>query len=550
MQDPDQRNAERGIKMGERAPIRILIVDDVEENIDLLEDVLSEGGYECLPAHNGTEALEILKGEVVHLVVADAMMPKIDGFQLCKEARALPALGAVPFVIYTGNYVARADEEFARSIGVDRYVMKFAGMGALVEAVNELVEQRYGRKPEHPTEAQARLDDRTFLEKHRALVIRKLEEKMSELEVYAETLERKNRELQASEERYRVLFENASIAVFVIDKESGRIADANKQGTTLLGYSRQELLVMPGFPFAEENDFTRGSLGTTSYQEGEATLRRSDGEILDVEVGVGPVARPQDPRLLFYVRDITEQKKMREHLLQSEKMTIMGRLAAGIAHEVRNPLAAITLNLQYLATKIPPDPTISESIRHALEGTKRVESVIENTLSLARVTPPVLHPEEVNPLAKKALGFAALGIQHRDVRLAEELAEGLPPITVDAKQIQQVLLNILQNAIDASPSGGTVTLRTSLEKTNAGLTPAPQVCIAVRDEGSGIAPEQEKSLFQQFKTTKPGGTGLGLVLSRQIMERHRGTITLENAPGRGAVARLLFPVEPQEGSPR
>jgi two-component system sporulation sensor kinase A len=534
--------------MGDQTSIRILIVDDVEENIDLLEDVLSEGGYECLSAGNGTEALEILKHEVVHLVVADAMMPKIDGFQLCKEARALPEFAAVPFVIYTGNYVDEADEEFARSIGVDRYVMKFAGMGALTEAVNELVEQHYGRKPGQPTEAQAHLDDRAFLEKHRALVIRKLEEKMSELEVYAETLERKNRELQASEERYRVLFENASIAVFVVDKKSGRLADANTQGSALLGYSRQEFLAMPAFPFAGENEFTRGILLTTAYQEGEATLRRSDGEILDVEVGVGPVARPQDPRLLFYVRDITEQKKMREHLLQSEKMTIMGRLAAGIAHEVRNPLAAITLNLQYLATKIPPDPTTSESIRHALEGTKRVESVIENTLSLARVTPPVLHPENVNALARKALGFAALGLQHRDVRLAEQFAEDLPPITVDAKQIQQVLLNLLQNAIDASPSGGTVTVRTSLQEVNAGGTPIRQLCVAVRDEGSGIAPEHEKSLFQQFKTTKVGGTGLGLVLSRQIMERHRGTITLENAPGGGALARLLFPIERQEGS--
>ena len=89
--------------------------------------------------------------------VADAMMPKIDGFQLCKEVRAIPGLDHVPFIIYTGNYVDEADQEFARSIGVDRYVVKFAGMGVLTEAVNELAQLRFGRKPEHPSEDQVRL---------------------------------------------------------------------------------------------------------------------------------------------------------------------------------------------------------------------------------------------------------------------------------------------------------------------------------------------------------------------------------------------------------
>ena len=533
--------------MGELNQIRILIVDDVQENLDLLEDVLSEGGYSCVMAHNGTEALEILRRDPIHLVVADAMMPKIDGFQLCKEVRTIPDLNHVPFIIYTGNYVDEADQEFARSIGVDRYVVKFAGMGALIEAVNDLAQVRYGRKPEQPAEEQVRLDDHSFLEKHRAQIIKKLEEKMTELEVYAETLEKKNREVQASEERYRALFENASIAIFVIDKGSGRIVDVNKQGLPLLGYTKQQLTAMPTFPFAGENAFTRGMLTATSFREGEASLRRSDGEVLDIEVGIAPVARPQDSRLLLYVKDITEQKQMREQLLQVEKMALMGRLAAGIAHEVRNPLAAITLNLQYLAMRFKPDEAMAGSIRDAMEGAKRVESVIENTLSLARVSPPVLRSENVNEIVRKSVRFVALGVQQRELQIAEALADQLPAVTVDAKQIQQVLLNVLQNAIEASPAGGTVTISTGIGDEPMEGIPAPHVCVEVRDAGPGILPENRKSLFQQFKTTKAGGTGLGLVLSRQIMERHKGAITLDNAPGGGAVARLIFPVERQEG---
>jgi PAS domain S-box-containing protein len=525
------------------APLRILVVDDIPESRELLDDVLSEGGYTPILAKNGLEALDMLKKEAVHLVVADAMMPKMDGFQLCKEVRALPA-GNVPFIIYTGNYVDEADQEFARSIGVDRYVVKYAGVGALTEAVNELVSQRYGRKPEHPVAEQVRLDDHAFLEKHRALVIKKLEEKMAELEVYAQTLEKKNREVLVSEERYRALFENASVAIFVVERKTGRVVDVNRQGLLLLGHEKDELLRMPYLPFADTGEFTRSMLEAHNFVAGETTIRRSDGEILDVDVGVGPVTRPQDQRLLLYVRDITEQKKMRERLLQTEKMTLMGHLAAGIAHEVRNPLAAITLNLQYLDAKCGADKGVAESIRDALEGAKRIESVIENTLGLARVSPPVLQFERLNDLVDKVLGFIAMSSKQKEVTIETHLADDLPPVRADAKQIQQVILNIVQNAIDASPAGGVVTLSTSVWEAPGDADSGPKrwVGVAVRDFGLGIPPEERKYLFHQFRTSKPGGTGLGLVLSKQIMERHKGEISLDDAPGGGTTARIAFPI--------
>jgi len=533
---PSATDAQRK-EIGEPQVIRVLIVDDVQENLELLDDVLADGGYAPYVARNGIQALDVLKKEEVHLVIADAMMPKMDGFQLCKEVRALPGYARTPFIIYTGNYVDESDQEFARSIGVDRYVVKGTGVGALFEAINELVQQRYGHLPGPPASGESRLDDQAFLEQHRALVIKKLEEKMVELEVYAETLERKNREIQVSEERYRALFESASIPIFVIDRESGKVLDVNRQGLDLLGYSRDELTAMPRLPFADAGDFARGILDAGKFVAGETAMRRADGDVLDVDVGVGPVTRPQDARLLLYVRDITEQKKMREHLLQAEKMALMGRLAAGIAHEVRNPLAAITLNLQYLSAKGSLDAPMVESIGNALEGAKRVESVIENTLSLARVSPPVLQPEPVNALVQRVIGFIEMSSKQKDVRVTTDLGENLPLVKVDAKQIQQVLINIVQNAIDASPMSGVVTLSTLMAEEEG----RSYVCVAVRDHGPGVPPEHRKYLFQQFRTTKPGGTGLGLVLSRQILERHKGKIALEDAPGGGTVVRIHIP---------
>src|SRR5512141_2693777 len=124
--------------------LKVLIVDDVQENLMLLEEVLQENGYCPILAKNGLDALGQLEAQEVHLIVADAMMPKMDGFQLCKEVRARESSAKIPFVIYTGNYVDGADQDFARSIGVDRYVVKYAGLGSLVEAINELTEQHYG----------------------------------------------------------------------------------------------------------------------------------------------------------------------------------------------------------------------------------------------------------------------------------------------------------------------------------------------------------------------------------------------------------------------
>ncbi len=133
-----------GIPAGE---ITVLVVDDLSANLDLLEDVLTDFGYHSVRASNGVQALKMLNEETVHVIVADAMMPKMDGFQLCQEVRAHQGFARIPFIIYSGTYVDDADQEFARKIGADRYVMKTAGLDPLTDAVNDLVQQRYGRKP-------------------------------------------------------------------------------------------------------------------------------------------------------------------------------------------------------------------------------------------------------------------------------------------------------------------------------------------------------------------------------------------------------------------
>jgi signal transduction histidine kinase len=142
----------------------------------------------------------------------------------------------------------------------------------------------------------------------------------------------------------------------------------------------------------------------------------------------------------------------------------------------------------------------------------------------------------MNETVEQVLGFVKLSVQQKDVRFETVLAAGLPTVPIDAKQIQQVLLNVLQNAIDASPEGGVVVVSSRQHRTGE----REAVEVSVRDQGPGMTPEQHKHLFEQFYTTKAGGTGLGLSISKQIMEKHKGQISVEPAEGAGTLVRLSF----------
>ncbi|MEO8166801.1 MAG: response regulator, partial [bacterium] len=392
-------------------PLRVLLVDDIAENLLLLEEVLSDQGYDTVSVTSGAEAMQQLEVKPFHAIIADAMMPSMDGFQLCKEVKESGKYSQTPFIIYTGNYVDKEDQNFAKTIGVDAYVMKFDGLASLVQSVNDLT-----RRSGCASEAGAadltlkdfiapNIDGHTFLERHHAIIVKKLEEKMVELEMYAETLSRKNREIQASEARYRNLFEHASIGIFVLDRETGKILDVNGEALSLLGYSGDEMLTIEPLSFVQEEEVRQAILQSENYFSMEATFRRKDGAMVEVELGAGAFAEQNNSKILLYVLDITEQNKMRQHLLQSEKMAFMGRLAASIAHDIRNPLAAITLNLQYVSKRLPEDFKDKGSIDFALEGASRIGKVIENTLNLARVTPPQIRPESINNIVSTSASF-------------------------------------------------------------------------------------------------------------------------------------------------
>jgi PAS domain S-box-containing protein len=401
---------------------------------------------------------------------------------------------------------------------------------------------RYGLAGENEMDA-VRIDDQNFLERHHSIVTKKLEEKMNELTLYAETLSRKNRELTSSESRYRGLFEHAIEPIFVLDNKVKKIVDVNKKGEGLLGCMKEEILKLDTLPLTIGDCMIPDIYNIKKPFKGEAVLKTKDGNILNVDITSGPInLHDESMSTLLFVRDVTEQKRMREQMFQAEKMSTMGRIAAGIAHEIRNPLAGISLNLQFLERHLTTEGLDRDSVMAGLEGVARIQQVIEDTLGLARVAPPAFQKHSLNPLIEKVISYIRVSLRNKNIRLHSSLGENIPGVMIDANQIQQVLLNAFQNAIDASPESGTIEIKTTVELHNE-HEPARYAVIALLDSGPGLSKNIVEHLFEPFRTTKTDGTGLGLMLSKYIIDRHEGKISIINTPHGGALVRIYLPIQ-------
>lgn len=512
--------------------LKILVVDDIPEQTFLLEDVLTDHGYFVLSAQNGENALQIAEHERIHLIITDAMMPKMDGFQLCKALKQNPATSLIPVILYSGDYIDDEDQELAKSIGAERYVVKMGGINPIISAVQEVLGHHHAEEEE--TAAEPSVDDRAFIERHYKLLVKKLEEKMNNLEEYSAQLVKTNTELKQSEARYRLLFEQAQILIFVFNGEGNQVLDVNSCAQQTLGYSLDEIIAMKTLPYAD--DESNDAISVSQKFSGEINVRTKEGKVICLEASTSIIEFENEHRLLLVAKDITEQKAMLEKLFHAEKLTLLGTIAAGIAHEVRNPLAGIKLNLQYLEMKYGDAFEDIEVIRLAVSGTQLIEKVIENTLNIARSAGPDVRAESINEITLQALNLLALNIHKKNIDLQVQYADELPEIKLDSKQILQVILNILRNAIEATPEEGTMTVTTFRKNYDNNN----YVVLSIKDSGAGISDEYLKTAFELFKTTKTTGTGLGLALSKRIMNQHYGDIKIFKPREGGTEVQLLF----------
>lgn len=238
-----------------------------------------------------------------------------------------------------------------------------------------------------------------------------------------------------------------------------------------------------------------------------------------------------------------------QRLDRAEKLASIGELAASLAHEIKNPLAGIAGAVQVMAEELSDDNPRKEIMQEVLTQVHRLDRTVRDLLAFARPGKPDVGPCDINQVLDWVLLLLAENPEAKTVRVVRAYEPNLPRVEADSKQLGQVFLNLVLNAVQAMPNGGQVSLRTSLREMDGVDKEEPRghgqmIEVVVADTGPGIPPHLLEEIFKPFITTKHRGTGLGLAVSRRIVEDHGGTIAAESQPGQGATFRVGLPVRP------
>jgi PAS domain S-box-containing protein len=497
---------------------KVLVVDDEQATRDLMAECISALGHEVLLAPDGEEALRLFQAERPSLVITDLRMPKVDGLTLMRAIK--DASPRTEILIIT----AYADLESALQAvrqGAFDYLVKPLDLETLRRRVNQA------------------------LERHR--LVSEREALLTELEqrVQARTLA-----LVESQRRFRAVFNGIGDSLVIVDRTFTIVA-ANAGAAGLSGMPAESLIdrkcyrelfgretICEGCPVAKT--FSTGlsasaSLSRRSEEGGSSRHLEVSGYPLAYE-GEGPTEAVE------HIRDVTDKVHQERHLYNSEKLAAVGRVAAGLAHELGNALAIIGGCVQSLLG-YPDDRR--QVTREYLEVIQRnaagASGTIQDLLAFARPRQPSLVVTAVTEPLDRACLFLKREFATHGVEVVKEYAPGLPRIRGDPEQLQQVFLNLLLNAVQVMDGGGTITIK-------AVFDPPQGVRVEFMDTGRGIPREHLDRVFDPFFTTRKRGTGLGLSIAHRCVEAHGGTLSVESQEGEGTRFAIVLPAMAPESA--
>ncbi|MBI2343250.1 MAG: PAS domain-containing protein [Deltaproteobacteria bacterium] len=252
-----------------------------------------------------------------------------------------------------------------------------------------------------------------------------------------------------------------------------------------------------------------------------------------------PGAKGSPNAVVMHYRDVTEERRLQQEVVQQEKMAAIGMLAGGVAHEINNPLGGILAFTQLLMREFAKGSAVRSDLEEIERSALRCKKIVQDLLDFSRVTTGQERGEiSLSQVFEKVLGFLKRELLSQNITVAVEIPETLPTVMGDTNRLQQVFLNVLTNAVHALPKGGAITITGMHDETHQ------RILLSIRDTGMGIRSDHLHKLFDPFFTTKePGkGTGLGLAISYRIIRDHHGTIEVDSREGEGTTFRIGLPV--------
>jgi PAS domain S-box-containing protein len=351
--------------------------------------------------------------------------------------------------------------------------------------------------------------------------------------------------LQISEARFRAVFEDAPMGIALLD-QNGRLVQCNGEMQAILGLDDHSWLDQPlrGFLVSEDAEaerqlYTELMAGKREKYRNEARFRQPDGQAIWCRVTVSAVPdAEQRPRFAIgMVEDVTEQRAAHETMIRNEKLVLTGQLAASLAHEINNPLQTVIGCLGLVDEVLKEDNSARSYLDMASSELLRAAGIVARLRDLNRPSADVTRVvQPLRDIVDEALAMTQVQLRDHNVRVHVRQDDGPEPmVTVAADRIHQVFLNLILNAVDAMPEGGDLTVELAATATPKGGR------VVLSDTGVGITPEDQAGLFNPFFTTKPDGLGLGLFISQNIVENHRGTISVESTPGQGTSFTIWLP---------
>ena len=363
-------------------------------------------------------------------------------------------------------------------------------------------------------------------------------------------------ELRRSERfRDHVLDSMASSLVAVNLK--GEILTFNRAAEELLGVREADVLGQPfGLLFGLDGEAALTATlehGRETTRE-EITLRARDGSPVPVSLTTSLLRNERRGvyGAIATFMDLTPLKRAEEHARRLDRLAALGRFTSSVAHEIRNPLTGIAAGVQYLARTLATDQPQRENLDFILSEIRRLDRIVQDLFDITHPRALRLESVPIDDAVRRAAQSLQALADDRHVRITLAIEPRTPAVPHDPDQLQQVMINLIKNAIEASRPGESIEVTAAPGSPGprgrrAARSPLPGVVLRVADDGPGISAEHLKTIFEPFFTTKPGGTGLGLYISHDIVKRHGGSLTVQSEPGRGTTFIVELPLEQNGG---
>jgi len=358
-------------------------------------------------------------------------------------------------------------------------------------------------------------------------------------------MKRLEAELQISEERYRDLVENSPEMIHSVNADRYFVG-VNKTELHILGYTLEEMLNMRLEDIVPEEykDNVKRHVARV-INEGncktETQFITKDGRLIDVEISASALYDPvtnQFVKTRAFVRDVTAVKRLQSELMQSEKLALVGKMSSAVAHELRNPLVPIGGFANLIYKRLEDESPLKKYAGIIVREIDRLEKLLHNILYFTKDTRPEFKPVNLNEIINDLLFFYKDTFEEHNINLSISLTPDMPIMNLDHALMKQALINIIINAVQSMENGGLLTVETMTKGEEDKLF----AVVVINDTGAGIPEDIMNSIFDPFYTTKIRGLGLGLSLTRRIVESHGGEIKVESAEGIGSTFIISLPV--------